>query len=232
MQIGFDLISDLNLNPGDDFDWQDKATSLYCLVAGNLSHDLKTVVKTLSHLSNFYQGVFYIPGSLEYNDAENIDLRTTELIRICQKLKNIAILYQHVVIVDGVAVLGVNGWYGNVETPDILTELKLQEKRHEDIHYLKNSIEKLQKHLDVKKIIIVTNSVPGEAMYFGEIPNYVKQQLPLDLTLFTDTEHKISHWAFGTHTKIVDTNINGINYVNNPKLNRNPYWAKRLEVGF
>ena len=24
MKIGFDLISDLNLNPGDDFDWENK----------------------------------------------------------------------------------------------------------------------------------------------------------------------------------------------------------------
>lgn len=230
MEIGFDLISDLNLDANDGFTWENKATSLYCLIAGNISSDLRTVAKVLSHLSNFYQGVFYIPGSLEYRDAENIDLRTNELVRICHQYKNIAILYQHVVIIDGIAILGVNGWYGNLTIEDLETELIVQEKRHEDIHYLKHSLDKLQRHLDVKKIIIITNSVPGENLYFGEIPDYVRHQLPLDLTLFADTEHKITHWLFGTHGKIVDTVINNINYVNNPKLNRNPYWAKRINV--
>lgn len=230
MNIGFDLISDLNLSPEDSFNWENKATSLYCLIAGNISHDLRTILITLTHLSKFYQGVFYIPGALEYMDAEDIDTRTDELTLICQRVKNVAFLHQHVVIIDGVAILGANGWYGNTPPSDIITEFKIQEHRHDDIYYLKHSIEKLQKHLDVKKIILVTNSIPGESMYFGEIPEHVRQQLPLDLTLFTDTEHKVSHWAFGAHGKIVDTVKNNINYVNNPKLNRNPYWAKRLDI--
>ena len=230
MELGFDIISDLNLDANDDFNWEDKATSLYCLVAGNISHDLKTVAKVLTNLSRFYQGVFYIPGSLEYKETVDFDVRTTELVRICQQLRNVAILYQHVVIIDGVAILGVNGWYGNLEIKDLDTEIKVQEKRHEDIHYLKHSLDKLQRHLDVKKIILITNSVPGQNLYFGEVPNYVRHQLPLDLTLFADTEHKISYWVFGTHGKIVDTVINNINYVNNPKMNRNPYWAKRINV--
>lgn len=230
MKIGFDLISDLFLKPEDSFNWENKATSLYCLVAGNISHDLRTLVITLSHLSKFYQGVFFIPGALEYQDIDNIQDRTDEIMRACSKIRNIAILYQHVVIIDGIAILGANGWYGNVKPADLVVELKVQEKRHEDIAYLKNSIEKLQKHLDVKKIIVITNSIPGPNLYFGEMPEFVENQLPLNLTLFTDTEHKISHWAFGTHEKIVDTKINDINYVNNPRLNRQPYWAKRIEV--
>lgn len=230
MKFGFDLISDLNLTANEGFTWENKATSLYCLIAGNISSDLKTVAKVLAHLKNFYQGVFYIPGSLEYQDVENIDKRTDELVRLCSQFRNVAILHQHVVIIDGIAILGVNGWYGNLETKDLGTELTIQEKRHDDIHYLKNSLERLQRHLDVRKIILVTNSVPGEDLYFGEIPDFVRHQLPPDLTLYADTEHKISHWVFGTHGKIVDTVINNINYVNNPKLNRNPYWAKRIEV--
>lgn len=230
MIIGFDVISDLNLAAGDNFDWENKSTSLYCLIAGNISSDLSTVVKVLSHLSTLYQGVFYIPGSLEYKDIENFEIRTLEIVRACQRIKNVAVLHEHVVIIDGIAILGANGWYGNLEADNLLTELKVQEIRHQDIHYLKNSLDRLQKHLDVKKIIVLTNSVPGENLYFGEIPDLVKGQLSLDLTLFADTEHKISHWVFGTHGKIVDTVINDINYVNNPKLNRSPYWAKRISI--
>lgn len=230
MSIGFDVISDLNLQPEDSFNWENKATSLYCIVAGNISSDLRTLIITLSHISKFYQGVFYIPGSLECDNVEDCTQKTQDIIHGCKKIKNLAVLYQHVVIIDGVAILGANGWYGNIEPQDLISEAYAEVKRHEDIFYLKNSVEKLQKHLDVKKIIIVTNSLPGEDLYFGETPNFVKKYLSPDIILGVDTENKISNWVFGTHKKIVDTKINGINYVNNPKFTKIPYWAKRIEV--
>ena len=46
--IGFDIISDLNLQPDDSFNWENKATSLYCIVAGNNSSDLRTVIQSSS----------------------------------------------------------------------------------------------------------------------------------------------------------------------------------------
>jgi hypothetical protein len=230
MVIGFDVISDLNLSPNDSFNWENKATSLYCIVAGNVSNDLRTLVGVLSHLSKQYQGVFYIPGSLEYTNSDDIYDTTSSIINACKKIKNLAVLYQHVVIIDGVAVLGANGWYGNLEPTDDTLEAITEIKRHEDIFYLKNSIEKLQKHLDVKKIIVVTNSVPGKDLYFGETPKFVENYLSPDLIIATDTERKINNWIFGTYEKIVDTRINGINYINNPKLDKRPYHAKRIEV--
>ena len=39
MILGFDIISDLNLSIDDTFTWEDKPTSLYCIVAGNVSND-------------------------------------------------------------------------------------------------------------------------------------------------------------------------------------------------
>ena len=74
--IGFDLISDLNLYPEDSFNWEGKATSLYCIIAGNISEDLRTIKQTLSHLSKFYQGIFYTLGSLEYHNTSDIVKRT------------------------------------------------------------------------------------------------------------------------------------------------------------
>jgi len=230
MNIGFDIISDLYLLPDDSFNWENKATSLYCLVAGNISSNTRTTINILTHLSKFYQGVFFIPGALEYQDAADINNKTKEIINYSKKITNLAVLYQNVVIIDGVAVLGANGWYGNKEPNDGLDEVLIEEKRHEDIAYLKHSLDKLQKHLDVKKIVILTNSIPNKCLYFGEDPKYIEEYLPLDSILFADTEHKISHWVFGAHNKIVDTKINGINYINNPKFNTTPYWAKRIEV--
>ncbi len=230
MKIGFDVISDLNLSQDDSFNWEGKSTSLYCLIAGNISSDLRTVRQTLLHLSKFYQGIFYVAGSLEYEGVDNIDRRTHELQRVCRGVKNSAFLHHHVVIVDGIAIAGANGWYGNTIPVDEDTEKQIEQHRHEDLVYVKSTLEKLQKHLDVKHIIVLSNSVPGLPLYFGEHPVTVENQLSLDLLLPVDTERKISHWIYGTYGKVVDTHINGINYINNSSFKKNPYWAKRIEV--
>lgn len=229
MKIGFDIISDLNLSPNSPFNWEGKATSLYCIVAGNVSPDVKTVSDVLTNIGNFYQGVFYIPGSLEYQDVSDIDTRTKELVKACKKIKNVATLYQHVVIIDGVAIVACNGWFGNtVPTEDTEEELKILQI--DDLKYLKYTVEKIQRHLDVTKIVIVTNSIPNTKLYFGEDPYYLRTQIPPDIILRADTMKKVSHWVFGTHEKIVDTIYDDINYVNNPCFNRMPYWPKRIEV--
>jgi hypothetical protein len=229
-QIGFDLISDLNLSPEDSFDWEGKATSLYCVIAGNISNDLRTIRQTLSHLSRFYQGIFYTLGSLEYDNVEDIDKRTSEVYKIARTVRNVAVMHHHVVVVDGIALIGANGWYGNTVSTDLITDALIEQNRNDDIIYVKNTIEKLQKHLDVKKIIIVSNSVPSIDLYFGEHPANVLNELNLSISLLADTESKVSHWLYGTYGKIVDTNINGINYINNSYFKRSNYWAKRIEI--
>ena len=227
--IGFDLISDLNLSPEDSFNWEGKATSLYCIIAGNISADLYTIKQTLSHLSKFYQGIFYTLGSLEYHNISDVVKRTNEIRKACHSVRNLAIMHHHVVVIDGIAVIGANGWYGNT-TYDEETASIIEVHRNEDILYLKNTIERLQKHLDVKKIVIVSNSVPGIELYFGEHPDTIDIQLNLNIALIADTENKVSHWLYGTYGKVVDTNINDLNYINNSSFNRNPYWAKRVEI--
>ena len=110
MEIGFDIISDLNLSTEESFNWEGKSTSLYCIVAGNVSHDLRTVLQTLAHLCKQYQGVFYTPGTLEYKDCGDINARTHNILSICSDINNLAILHHNIVIIDGVAILGANGW--------------------------------------------------------------------------------------------------------------------------
>ena len=227
MKIGFDLISDLNLSPSDSFDWEGKATSLYCVVAGNISTDIRVIGLTLANLSRYYQGVFYVAGSLEFEGVEDIPKRVNEISRLCKKIRNVAFLYHNVVIIDGVAILGANGWYGEI-TPTNAD--KTEVPRFEDLVYLKNSVEKLQKHLDVKKILMVTSAVPNEELYFSEIPSDVNGHPEMTIVLLADSEKKVSHWAFGSHKKIVDATFSDINYINNPPITNSPYWAKRIEV--
>lgn len=230
MSIGFDVISDLNLSPNDVFEWEGKASSLYCIIAGNVSDDLATIRRTLQNLSKYYQGVFYALGALEYKTATNIDLRTEEIFRMTKGVRNVALLHYHVVIIDGVAVVGVNGWYGNPTHTDTEIEKQIQQSHQDDVVYLKSTIDRLQKHLDVKNVITVSNSVPGPTQYFGEIPEVVDLQIPLTVTLAFDTENKVSHWVYGTYNKEVDTVISGVNYINNGCFNKKPYWSKRITI--
>jgi hypothetical protein len=97
--------------------------------------------------------------------------------------------------------------------------------------YLCSTLEKLQLHVDVKKIVIMSNSVPSKELFFGEGPENLDSLGPA-MGLIHDTEGKVSHWVFGSYEKTVDTVISNINYVNNCAIKNQPYWAKRIEVEF
>jgi hypothetical protein len=231
MEIGFDVISDLRLSPNDTFKWTNKATSLYCIVAGNVSADTRTIIQTLGHLSKFYKGVFYIPGTLEYESISDIEYRNEELIAICELMDNVVILLHNVVIIDGVAIVGINGWGELPEDYDIENIQRLHE-REDDYLYLTKTVEKLQRHLDVKKIVVASSVVPKKELYFGQLEeNHLTPMIPkFESCILEDTEHKISHWIFGTYDNIVDITIDNINYVNNSYYGRKNYWAKRIAI--
>jgi len=230
MKIGFDVISDLNLKPNELFGWEGKATSLYCIIAGNISNDLRTIHQILLHLSHFYQGVFYTAGTLEYEGVTNLAHRTDELFNLCKSIRNVAYLHNHVVIIDGIAIVGSNGWSTLEDKYPLLPIDAIEQERYQDIGYLSNTIEKLQLHLDVKKIIIVSHSAPSYELLFGEEPDLIYSIPPLKLSLIKDLESKVTHWVYGHYDKTVDIVIDGINYVNNSYYKRNPYWAKRIEI--
>lgn len=227
MDIGFDLISDLNLDPEESFNWENKATSLYCVIAGNISYDTRTIFQTLSHLSKFYQGIFYVPGLLEYKNCVDIDTRTKELAIIARKLPKVALLYHNVVIIDGIGIVGSNGW--NADNPNDI-DMNLIKNRLDDIAYLNKSIMKLQTHLDVKKILLITACIPRRQLYFGKIPDHVEDHIYPDYCLTSDTEMKITHWAFGGIERDVDTVFHTVHYMNNPYSKQKPYWAKRINI--
>jgi hypothetical protein len=230
MKIGFDVISDLNFVPDEQFNWEGKATSLYCIIAGNISNDLRAIHQILLHLSQFYQGIFFTAGSLEYQDATDIPTRTNEILNVCKGIRNVAYLHNHVVIIDGIAIVGTNGWFSTTNSYKLLSEQDIELERHDDISYLFNTLDKLQLHLDVRKIVIVSHFPPSIELLFGEEPDDLYMLPPLKLTLIKDLEGKVSHWIYGSYNKTVDIVINNINYVNNSSYKRNPYWAKRIEI--
>jgi predicted phosphohydrolase len=231
MKLGFDVISDLNLDAEDHFDWEGKATSLYLIIAGNISNELRIIHQTLLHLSRFYQGVFYIAGSSEYESMHFVKHRNDELTRLCKTIPKVSFLHKYVVIINGVAILGCNGWYVNkIELTSDLEKMHLRAQHLEDIQYLGLSLAKLQLHLDVKKILVVTHSAPSPELFFGEEPHNITEYFALKDTLLSDTESKVSNWVYGSYDKSVDTTIDNINYVNNSCFGKEPYWPKRIDI--
>lgn len=228
MIFGFDVISDLNLTQNDEFDWSGKPTSLFCIIAGNISSDIKIITHVLKNLSSVYQGVFFVDGTEEMFDIHNRDHLVTDIQKISDAIHNVVYLHNNVVIVDGIALVGINGWYKNYPSSSSDDEFQLKCNRFEDFAYLEKTIEKLQLHNDVRKIVVISNSVPSEELYFGESTE--SEDIYPAYALHKDTEHKISHWIFGTYKKEVDIIKDNINYVNNGKFDRNPYYAKRIEV--
>lgn len=230
MSVAFDVISDLNIVDSDQFHWEQKATSLYCIVSGNISSDTSIVYRVLRKLSASYLGVFYIGGTSEFSDLYKVRYRHAELARLCKTLHNVAYLHNHVVIIDGVAIVGAVGWHSLRLPTDLISEIMSDKLRHQDYEYLKSTIERLQIHMDVKKIIVVTHCVPDIRLYWGQIPSNVDDGAPFTIILGTDTEHKITHWVYGQHPDNNAIELDGITYVNNSCHDRPNYSPKRIEV--
>lgn len=228
--FSIDLISDLRLSDTDQFDWTGKPTSLFCAIAGNISDDLSVVQRVLEHLDDVYRGVFYIDGSLEHPYLVDYDQRIVSIKEICGRLQNVMYLHNHAVIVEDVAIVGCNGWFGNRSVSFDMTESSLmQQYKTDDISYLSATIKRLQNHTEVKKIIIISNSMPSEYLAFNNPVSSFDDEVNPALCLMFDTNKKISKWLFGTNDITVDIKIDRINFINNPRDHGVIYWPKRIE---
>lgn len=227
--IAVDVISDLNLSSIDEFDWEGKPTSLFCVVAGGLSTDIAVIDKVLEHLSQHYRGVLYIDGLPEHADLLLAEMFINEIKDVCEKYTNVVYLHNHVIVLNGVAFVGCNGWNKtNLDEYNLDQRQLLKMYRIEDIGYLTNTLRNLQLHKDAKKIVIVSGCVPTEELLYNNTEPLEKID-PL-LSLITDTEKKVSAWIFGGSSITVDTVQDDRRFVNNPCENKQLYWPKRIEV--
>jgi predicted phosphodiesterase len=239
MQFAFDLISDLHIETWGRFDWTGLATSPVCVVAGDLARDRKVVLNALKHLGQCYQAVFYIDGNDEHTDfLGNLGGSYDALAASIEKIPNVVYLQDNVVVADGVAILGTNGWWSFDFDLGIDSEQTLEWYRekfnltHEeaknvarmsatDAHYMISSVKRLQTHNDVKKIVMVTHTVPDPALIAHDIDlegtwrhNTMGNRYMMQ-AMAADTEKKISTWCFGHYHGSVDQTRSGIRFVNN-----------------
>lgn len=230
-KFSIDLISDLNLTITDTFDWSEKQTSLFCVVAGNISSDLTVLEKTLSHLGDNYRGVLFIDGSLEHENIQDYHLRTEQIKTICKNINNVIYLHNHVVVLNGIAFIGCNGWYGNRKNSNCIEEIEyLEQYRADDLYYLTSSIKKFQNNPEIEKIVIISNSIPSDYLAFNSPNVEFPEHLNLTLGLLFDIDCKVSKWLFGTNDISIDVTLADRRYVNNPVMSGLIYHPKRIEL--
>lgn len=228
LEYSVDLISDLNLSKTEQFDWSGKPTSLFCIVAGNISSDTRKIKETLEHLGTIYRGVLYIDGPLEHTDVSRHEERVERLTELCQPLKNVIYMHNHVVVLNNIAFVGVNGWYGaKVDDRSFEENFIVTNIQNEDLGYLSQTIRNLQLHRDANKIVVISSSLPADAFLYRHFPCDLVGIEPA-LSLVMDTDHKVTHWLYGGDYPECDTVYNGRRYVNNPKTASQPYWPKRI----
>ena len=159
-------------------------------------------------------------------------------------------MQDNVVIINGVAFLAANGWWTFDFDPSVDYQQTVEwfAQRYgvdhsvaatianmgiNDAAYLKNSVQKLQMHQDVKAIVMVSHTVPD--------PRLVNHDLELDghyrmnttgnshlqLCLDFDSENKVKAWCFGHYHRPVDRIIDGIQYVNNCRGRGNTPWSQQ-----
>jgi len=251
MQLAFDLISDLHIDSWDrDFDWTGQATSPHCIVVGDVCQNRQLLYKTLTHLGQCYQAVFYVDGNDEHvRSIDNLGTSYRDLAKQIEKIPNVVYLQDNVVVINGVAVLGTNGWWGfdfdssldpeevrdwwcdhNSLTPEHYTAVRRASTT--DANYMIASVRRLQTHQDVKKIVMVTHTVPMPELISHDIDlanklkfNIMGNRHMLN-ALDVDTERKIDTWCFGHYHGKVDQYRDGVRYVNNCRGRGNTTWSQ------
>jgi predicted phosphohydrolase len=231
-------------------------------VAGDVARDTKTVIDTLRHLGQCYQAVFYVDGNDEHvHQYENLGHSYRELIKKIKRLPNVIFLQDNVVVIDDVAILGTNGWWSfdfDLGIDAAQSRLWLEEKENystkiteqirrsssTDATYLLSSIKRLQTHPDVKKIVVVTHTVPRpdliehDPTIEGLLKFNVMGNRYLKVALNADTEHKIHTWCFGHYHGSVDQTRSGVRFVNNCRgrgdtpYSQYVYHPKRIVIDF
>jgi hypothetical protein len=218
----------------------------------------------LKHLANCYAAVFYIDGNDEHTyNYHRIGESYQELARSINRLNRVTYLQDNVIVIDGVAILGTNGWWGydldeNINRDDCKQHMtdwyakvmpgfeinpeEISDMSRRDVAYLINSVRRLQTHNDVKKIVIVTHTVPSAHLIRHDLElanttqfNHMGNRL-MHLVHTNDTERKINTWCFGHYHGNVDKTIEGIRFVNNCRgrgdspYRQDAYFPKRIEI--
>ena len=235
----FDIISDLNLTEGDDFNWDGKATSLGCIVAGNIASDRYILFSALEELTKHYAKVFFIDGALEHvGFSGNFIQSYADLERGIDEIENVYFLHESIVILNGATLIATNGWTtfdftqpgtadDNIEFIDLrgisteATSYAIRQMAVFDSQYLENSIKTCQAIEDCNNIIMITSTIPDVNLimhdynYHHTILGDTAGNINIQDCFRSDTKRKINKWVFGTYAGDIDIKVENIQYISN-----------------
>jgi len=241
MKHSIDLISDLYLTKDTVFTWNQIPTSLFCVVAGNISEDREVLKAALRHLGTCYRAVLFTDGPLEHiRTLSDLTQSYEQLIQDLAGIPNVTYLYNDIVVLGDTAFLATNGWWALnfaplVDYPQAVQWVMdtyniphgavefIQSTSVDDASYLAHSISNLQRHNYVRKIIVITSTIPHYRLIEHDLELQRSHHVTtcgnslLSSAAKIDTEHKISTWCFGSYSGQIDMVIDNIRYVNNAK---------------
>lgn len=244
MNINFDIISDLRLDSIKDINWEHKATSLFCLVAGNVSSNHDVVFDFLEHIKNYYRGVFFIDGDLEHQEADgDFEESYYSLRNGIEEIENVFFLHENVIVLDNVILVGTNGWTSFNFTDESLIESNMNFLIHKGSHtehetrqifkmavtdqsYLHQSLITAEDIPECANIVIVTNCVPRyeiiekDADYRDTITGDLIGSSGIHRCLESDQLNRNITWVFGRYPKPFDETIDDVRYISNPAISK------------
>lgn len=237
----FDLISDLHLDQWSTNikDWRGLGTSLTCVVAGDVSKDLRLATSFLKHLCGCYKQVIYVDGNHEnHGSYHDIPGRQQQIDDMTASIENLTYLADSACVIEGTAFIGTNGWWtfdyaalNNLGSKlDAMDHFCRKEKHsmrdamhiwtaaNEQASFLCDVTATLQDNDDVHEIVVVTHTVPRHDLIFPrkyDINDHGKMgnSSMLDVLRY-DINGKISTWCFGHyHGYNLDVMKDGVRYV-------------------
>jgi len=259
--FSFDLIGDLHMESWET-ELDISPTAPYCIITGDVSRDRTLLVHTLERFGKEYAGVFYIDGNDEHRDfLPSLSDSYKFLHSSLDGIENVVYLQDNLVIINGVAIISTNGWWTYDFDPTIDHNLVVEwfsdytrvttamassivKVAYHDVAYLMSCIKRLQKHPDIKSVVVVTHTLPMPSLVSHDVDlvghprfNCLGNEL-LPMILKEDSENKIKVWCFGHYHKSVDRYFGGVRYINNcrgrgdTEYCQTVYYPKRIEINF
>jgi hypothetical protein len=241
----FDLISDLHLDQWLDnqqVSFNGIGTSLNCIVAGDVSSNIKTTRDFLYQLSNHYKQVIFVDGNQEHQiDYSNIIENCEWLEQELSEKSNITYLWDSTAVFGSTAIVGSNGWWTFDYCEPLLsrfeqieefckmddstqsTAVSIWDEAVENSEFLTNVITEFNKIDIIKDIVIITHTLPRKDlitptsfMNTGDLTKLYNSTL--EDVLKADVNKKITTWCFGHyHSEACDKIIDEVRYISHPR---------------
>lgn len=223
-QLTFDLISDLYVdNWSEPIDWSSEPTSLLAAVAGDISEDLDRTIYELKNIAKSYRQVMFIDGDLEHSkDIESVASNRKYLGKKLSKISNLTYMHEQVLIVNHVAFIAANLWW-NPESNNTyimddhwIEDMRMMTLHHEDLEYLRYTVQRMQQTPDVTDIVLISHTVPNKELLLSKTDENISSDAS-DYVEMEDIKHKISTWCFGHYPRPIKIKLDHCEYVSNPK---------------